>query len=904
MMWYDKNNDVGRGKRGMSMSKFLLIDGNSLIYRAFFALPPLTNSTGMHTNALYGFTMMLIRLLQEHQPAHVMVAFDAGKITFRNEQYPQYKSGRKKTPPELIEQFSYVKELLSSWNIAQFEREGYEADDIIGTFAKKASEQNMNVLVVTGDRDMFQLASPNVEIALTRKGVTEIERYDVQKIQDVYGLTPSQMIDLKGLMGDTSDQIPGIPGVGEKTALKWLHQYGSLEQLLLHQHELKGKIKEKVKQYEQQACLSKRLATICTDVPMDVSFDQIMFTGVDSEQSTRILNRFEFTSLREKIKVLCDKEESITVQHTDNVDYHIVSITEETIQTLEKQYDNIEVIDLEVYGENPHYATVVSLFLASQETYYYISSKVLYSSCAQSLRDWLKDPLQPKRGYDLHRTHLALHWTGIEFAGASFDVQLAAYLLDPTQIDQTIGGICAKYGLPYDITDEQVAGKAAKHRLADEPTLMRYFVQKVSAIRAIIPLQQKELQRDEMNDLFYKLELPLSLVLVNMEKKGIKIDEKSLKQLGSQFQQQIHTLVDHIHTLAGMSFNLNSPKQLGEVLFDHLGLPVIKKTKTGYSTDVEVLEKLESHHPILSSILQYRQLAKLQSTYVEGLMKEMSTDTKKVHTYYRQAVTATGRLSSQFPNLQNIPIRGEEGRKIRKVFIPERAGSFILAADYSQIELRILAHISKDVRLQEAFHQDLDIHAKTAADVFEVKLDEVDTEMRRSAKAVNFGIIYGMSDYGLAQNLNITRKEAGDFIEQYFQVFHGVRRYMEEIIKEAKQNGYVKTLLERRRYLPNINASHFNARSFAERTAMNTPIQGTAADIIKLAMVRMDEQLRDRRLKSTMLLQVHDELVFEVPEDELETMKALVSFVMEQAFPLSVPLKVEVNYGMNWYETK
>ncbi|OXL82057.1 DNA polymerase I [Paenibacillus sp. SSG-1] len=888
------------------MNKLILIDGNSIIYRAFFAMPPLTNTKGLHTNAVYGFTNMLLRLIEDHKPTHMMVAFDAGKTTFRHEGYQEYKGGREKTPPELSEQFPLLKELLQSFGIAQYELSGYEADDIIGTVSRIAEEEGQQILVVTGDKDMLQLASDHVQVGLTRKGVTEIETYAPEQIKERYGLTPLQIIDLKGLMGDPSDNIPGIPGVGEKTALKLLHQFGSVEEVLANTAELKGKMKEKIETHSDDAVLSKKLATIYREVPLDKSFNEMVFPGLKEETAGPALAKLEFKSLLERLSFHADGN-----MHSDEEqakaaerEIEVTVVDGENADELIGALDAVQLIHVETSGENPHHADVIGVMFSAEPKHYYVPFERMNESWAEPLRTWLGNPDVPKRGYDLHRTDLALHWKGIAFAGASFDVQLAAYLLDPTEANQNVNALASKYGLPVLAADEDVFGKGAKYKVPELDVLSGHLARKSAALLEIIPLQEKELADNEMSSLFHDLEMPLSRILADMEKQGIAVNKDDLKALGTEFESQIKSLVEQIYEIAGTEFNLNSPKQLGEILFVKLGLPVVKKTKTGYSTDAEVLEKLAPYHDVVRLILQYRTIAKLQSTYVEGLLKEISEETGKVHTYYRQTIAATGRLSSQFPNLQNIPIRLEEGRKIRKVFVPSEPGWYILAADYSQIELRVLAHISGDEGLKEAFLHDMDIHTKTAMDVFGVKAEDVDANMRRSAKAVNFGIVYGISDYGLSQNLNITRKEAAQFIDQYFDAFQGVRKYMDDIVRDAKRDGYVTTLLERRRYLPEINASNFNLRSFAERTAMNTPIQGTAADIIKLAMVQMDAALAKEKLKSRMLLQVHDELVFEVPEEELELMKKLVPETMEHALALSVPLKAEVSYGVNWYEAK
>lgn len=890
------------------MDKLILIDGNNIIYRAFFAMPPLTNTAGQQTNAVYGFTTMLLRLIEEHKPSHMIVAFDAGKITFRHEGYEDYKGGRQKTPPELSEQFPLLKDLLKGLGVPQFEISGYEADDIIGTISKEADAAGRQVMIVSGDKDMLQLASEHTTVALVRKGVTEVELYGPQQIRDKYDLTPEQIIDLKGLMGDASDNIPGVPGVGEKTALKLLQQFGSVEGVLAGTGELKGKMKEKLEEHADSAIMSKKLATIYREVPLAHAWEDMVFSGINKDTAGPALAKMEFKSLLERLSLSAyapgaDGGGSGPAA-VEAAELDITIVNEAGLAELFALLPGISALHVESSGENPHRSEVIGIGLSSPEKHFFVPFALLKSEAAAPLRDWLGDEKAPKSGYDLHRADLALHWQGIAFAGAANDVQLAAYLLDPTEANQNLNDLTSKYGLPRLSPDEEVFGKGAKYRIPELEVLGNHVARKSATVLGIVQKQQEELNETAMTGLFQDLEMPLSRILADMEKQGIAVNRDDLIELGKEFEAQISKLVAEIYAICGTEFNLNSPKQLGEILFVKLGLPVVKKTKTGYSTDAEVLEKLAPYHDAVRLILQYRSIAKLQSTYVEGLLKEISPETGKVHTFYRQTIAATGRLSSQFPNLQNIPIRLEEGRKIRKVFVPSEPGWSILAADYSQIELRVLAHISGDERMKEAFVEDMDIHTKTAMDVFGVTADMVDSNMRRSAKAVNFGIVYGISDYGLSQNLGISRKEAGQFIEQYFEVFQGVRKYMDDIVVEARKQGYVTTLLERRRYLPEINAKNFNLRSFAERTAMNTPIQGTAADIIKLAMVHMDKALFERGLKSRMLLQVHDELVFEVPEEELEQMKQLLPEVMAGALKLSVPLKAEVSYGSNWYEAK
>ncbi|GAB7388604.1 DNA polymerase I [Bacillaceae bacterium] len=880
------------------MKKFLIIDGNSVANRAFYALPLLSNKSGTYTNAVYGFTNMLFKLLEEEKPTHVLVAFDAGKVVFRHAEYKEYKGKRLKTPPELSEQFPLLKEVLSAFRIPFYEKEGYEADDIIGTLTKEAEERGIETRVVTGDKDMLQLVSPHVKVALTRRGISEIELYDEKAVQEKYGLTPAQIIDLKGLMGDQSDNIPGVPGVGEKTALKLLHEFGTVENVLAHLDEIPGKkLKENLAQHQEDARMSKELATILRDVPLDVNIDGLVYEGYDAEELYKLFQRLEFHSLLDRLPARwkeTEREEAAKLAFT--------IAREENLSELVSRFTSPMAVYVEVDGENYHTSPVVGLGIAVKEQAFYVPFRLLQKWDA--LKEWLADAGKEKWTYDAKRGAVALSWQGIALNGTTFDVMLASYLLNPSESGHQLHEVAQRkigYKLP---ADEDVYGKGAKRQLPEEPVLAEHVARKADAVYRLHEKLAEELSRAELASLYFDLELPLSFVLAEMEQTGVKVDRDKLREMGEQLEEQLQRLTEEIYELAGTEFNINSPKQLGDILFDKLQLPVIKKTKTGYSTSADVLEKLAPQHEIVSKILHFRQLGKLKSTYIEGLTKEINVRTGKIHTIFNQALTATGRLSSTEPNLQNIPIRLEEGRKIRQAFVPSREGWYILAADYSQIELRVLAHISGDRRLVEAFRDGMDVHVKTAMDVFGVAADEVTPLMRRQAKAVNFGIVYGISDYGLSQSLNIPRKEAARFIEKYFAVYEGVKRYMEEVVQRAKKDGYVTTLLHRRRYLPEINSRNFNQRSFAERTAMNTPIQGTAADIIKLAMVNMAERMKQEGLQSKMLLQVHDELIFEVPEEELATMRSLVPEVMENAIELDVPLKVDVNYGKTWYEAK
>ncbi|QQE73520.1 DNA polymerase I [Brevibacillus composti] len=882
------------------MSHLVLIDGNSIANRAFYALPLLSTSAGLHTNAVLGFTTMLLKVLEEMKPTHVLVAFDAGKVVFRHSEFAEYKGGRSKTPPELSEQFPLIRELLDAFSIRRFELEGYEADDIIGTLTLRADENNWKTTVITGDKDMLQLVSDNVSVALTRKGVSEIEMYTPKEIEEKYGLKPLQIIDLKGLMGDSSDNIPGVPGVGEKTALKLLHEYGSVEAVLDNVDKISGKkLQENLRENVDKAKLSKALATIMRDAPVEVNVEETSYQGYEADPVVDFFKKMEFKSLLPKVKGTATAEGG---EVTEAAPFSFEVVEEGQTSQFADKLTSPMAFYVEMDGENYHHAPILGFGLAADGVALYVPWDVAKEWTA--FREWLADESREKWVFDGKRDTVGLAWHGLELAGIRFDSYLASYLLNAAESSPQVADIAAHYAEIRVLPDEEVYGKGAKRIVPESDVLSEHVARKAAALWQCVPRIRTEVEASRLDELLKRIEEPLSLVLAAMEKQGVKVNESRLQQMGEELDAQLEKLTEQIYELAGTSFNINSPKQLGEILFDKLDLPVLKKTKTGPSTSADVLEKLAPYHPIIEVILHYRQLGKLRSTYIEGLTKEIHPGTGKVHTLFNQATTATGRLSSTEPNLQNIPIRLEEGRKIREAFIPSEEGWYILAADYSQIELRVLAHISGDENLIDAFQKDMDIHTRTAMDVFGVAQEEVTSLMRRQAKAVNFGIVYGISDYGLSQNLNITRKEAGEFIERYFAVFSGVKKYMEDIVQQAKQDGYVTTLLHRRRYLPDIKSSNFNLRSFAERTAMNTPIQGTAADIIKLAMIRMQEKMREKGLKSRMLLQVHDELIFEVPEDELEIMKQLVPEVMEHALELKVPLKADVNYGRSWYEAK
>ncbi|KPV45807.1 DNA polymerase I [Alicyclobacillus ferrooxydans] len=894
--------------------KLMLIDGNSITYRAFFALPPLSNAQGQFTNAVYGFTQMLLKVLQTEHPTHVAVAFDAGKQTFRHNEYEEYKGTRQKTPSELSEQFPLVRDVLQAFEIPALEVPQYEADDIIGTLAREAEAKGYEVLVVSGDKDLLQLVTDQVNAILTRKGVTDVERYTPQTVFERYELTPRQIIDLKGLMGDSSDNIPGVPGVGEKTAIKLLKEFGTVESVLDHIPDVSGnKLKERLTEHKDKALMSKRLATIYREVPVEVDFNDLEYSGHLTSKVLDVFKKLGFKSLVDKISreidTSADGSTEGPVRSGESADDgQLNSRAEAAARAPEIPFERITTMaQLEhlwpiLRGEvgvipicdGPDYQTanLVGFSVGMKTACYFISFEgELETTDVKPL--WSHE--FEKTVFDLKSLVVLLdaHGQTLMPSGNWFDVLVGSYLMNPSDGELTLQNILER--------ELHRSVPACRWDSAED-------VEKKSQVAAWLPELKHHiglgLREQDLDDLFFQVELPLEFVLAKMEVLGFHVNVGRLQNIGSELQKQLEQLTRQIYQHAGVEFNINSPKQLGEILFDKMALPAMKKTKTGYSTSADVLEKLAPYHDIVRDILQFRQLGKLQSTYVEGLLKVIRPETERVHTRFHQALTATGRLSSSEPNLQNIPIRMEEGRKLRLAFEPTYQDWVILSADYSQVELRILAHLSGDEALVQAFRSDADIHTSTASTVFGVPPEEVTPLMRRQAKAVNFGIVYGISDYGLSQNLNITRAEASRFIEDYFAKFPGVANYMKEIVDSAKKLGYVTTLLNRRRYLPDIHSRNFNLRSFAERTAMNTPIQGTAADIIKLAMVRIDEALRESDLRARMLLQVHDELIFECPQTEVEELEAFVHEKMENALTLSVPLKVDVHVGQTWYDAK
>lgn len=878
------------------MNKLVLIDGNSLSFRAFYALPLLSNKAGIHTNAILGFAKLLEKIIREEQPTHFLVAFDAGKTTFRHSKYSEYKGGRQKTPPELSEQFPYIRQLLDAYHIKHYELENYEADDIIGTLSKEADQNDFETIIVTGDRDLTQLATQNVTIYYTKKGVTDVDHYTPEFIAEKYnGLKPIQIIDMKGLMGDSSDNIPGVAGVGEKTAIKLLNQFDSVEGVYENIDKVSGKkLKEKLELSHEDALMSKELATINRYSPIEVTLNDTKLNDIkDNHEKIELFKKLEFKQLLADI----DNEVSEFEQEQKQVSFDILP----TFEYVDFNHLDEAVIHFEIDGSNYLKDDILKFGFYDKERYIVVDADNIKDY--PELIKWLENENSKKVVYDAKKTFVIAHRLNITIQNIVFDAMLASYIIDPSRTIDDVYSVVTNYHQTYVKEDVSIYGKGKKRQVPNAEILNTHIASITKSIDAVKPLMEKELESHQQMNLLKDLELPLARILSKMEEIGIYTDVNDLQRMQQELQEKLELLVQRIHDAAGEEFNINSPKQLGVVLFETLKLPVIKKTKTGYSTAVDVLEQLQNEHPIINDILEYRQLAKLQSTYVEGLQKVISND-KRIHTRFNQTLAQTGRLSSVDPNLQNIPIRLEEGRKIRKAFKPSSEDSVILSADYSQIELRVLAHITQDDSLKEAFIHGQDIHTATARKVFGVEAEEVTDLMRRQAKAVNFGIVYGISDYGLSQSLNITRKEAKIFIDDYLASFPGVKQYMSDIVKDAKANGYVETLLHRRRYIPDITSRNFNLRGFAERTAMNTPIQGSAADIIKLAMVEFDKQVQHTSYKAKLLLQVHDELIFEVPKSEVEEFSLFVEDIMEHALDLDVPLKVDSNYGPTWYDAK
>ena len=879
------------------MDKIILLDGNSLSYRAFYAMPALKNKKGLYTNSVYGFTLMLERILEDTKPKYALVAFDKGKETFRHKSYEAYKGTRDKTPTELVEQFGYVRELIESYGIKYEEHLDYEADDIIGSYAKIAEKAGLEVIIVSGDKDLTQLASDNITVYYTKRGVTEIDYYTPEFINEKYGLTPQQIVDMKGLMGDKSDNIPGIPGVGEKTAIKLLTEYETVENVLENIDNISGKkLKERLTEGKEDAILSKKLATIFTDVPVDNKIEDLTFKE-DREKKKELFEKLEFVSFLRKLSKensVADESETETEEEKIKKDIEIQIADKDTKLNFKKSS-----LHIECYTEDYQNSDVLGVSVYVGDTAYIFSEENFFDN--KYAIDYLQSQ-EEKTVYDIKKIIYIAKKNNKKINGDVFDIKIANYLIDVTSKSE-IDKIVFNYLGEIISSNEEIYGKGAKRSLPTQELLNSYIAKIAASILEVKPLMIKSLEEENMLDLYKNIEIKVARVLANMEFEGIHVSKKALDEMSHEFDERIKVLEGSIYTLAGSEFNIASPKQLGVVLFEDLGLPVVKKTKTGYSTAVEVLEQLQYKHDIIPLIMEYRTLTKLNSTYAKGLVKDITRE-GKIHTRYEQTLTQTGRLSSVNPNLQNIPTRIEEGKKIRKAFIPASNDRVILSIDYSQIELRVLAHIAQDKGMIDAFKHDVDIHTKTASDVNGVPLDEVTPTMRREAKAVNFGIVYGISDFGLSNNLGITRKRAKEFIEKYLETFKGVDKYMTDIVEFAKEHGYVETLYNRRRSLPEINAKNKIIANLNARIAMNTPIQGTAADIIKIAMISAYNYIEESKVDAKLLLQVHDELIFDVSKDILEEFTDKMVAIMEEAANLDVKLKAEASSGPSWYEAK
>lgn len=881
--------------------RLIIIDGNSIINRAFYALPDMSNSKGLKTNAIYGFTRMLFKIIDDYKPSHISVAFDKKAPTFRHKEFADYKAGRKKMPDELGQQLEPLKELLDTFNIHRMEMAGYEADDLIGTVSKMGEDNDFKVYIVTGDKDAIQLASDKTTTLITKKGVGEVEEYNYDSVIERYEMTPTQFIDLKGLMGDKSDNIPGVPGIGEKTGIKLIKEFSSIENLIENTDQLKGSVKKKIEENKEQAIFSKKLATIIRDVPIEISLEELAFGNYDKNAVIEEFKKFGFNTLIKQVLSMDGGSEE--------------SAVEEKIELNIAHLDNVEEFKKEVEKTNKLFIKTVKrvgnildknilyVFVSSNgKDIYYINDEEL-----ELIKDIISNEKIKKIGYNLKDDYLAFKPYNIEINNIFFDIAIGEYLIDSkSSTSYECSDIAMKYLTKKIKSEEEILGKGAKAKKfqdLDIEELSTYFGELINIVYNVYPIMEKTFKDMDMEYLFYDVEMPLVEVLGSMEYCGMAVDKNQLNELGNKFKSIITNLEEEIFSLAGEKFNINSPKQLGVILFEKLELPVIKKTKTGYSTNADVLEKLRDKHEIIDKITEYRQIVKLNSTYVEGLSNIINPLSGRIHSSFNQTITTTGRISSTEPNLQNIPVKTEMGREIRKVFIADNHCKLV-DADYSQVELRVLAHMSGDEHMIEAFQNHIDIHSKTASQIFNVDINEVNSQQRSEAKAINFGIVYGKTDFGLSQDLNIPVPKAKAYIESYFANYDKIKVFMDEAIKNATDNGYALTIFNRRRYIPEINSSNFMVRNQGKRFAMNAPIQGSAADIIKIAMVNVYNRLKDEQLKSRLILQVHDELIVEAVEEEIDEVCKIVKEEMELAVNLQVHLDVDLNVGDSWYETK
>ena len=898
------------------MRKLVLVDGNSILNRAFYGImgsKMLTTKDGTPTNAVYGFLAILFKIIDDIKPEFLVVAFDKKGPTKRHKMYDGYKANRKGMPDELACQMPIIKDVLRAMNIDIIEKEGYEGDDILGTLSVFGESQGLEVTILSGDRDTFQLATDKVTIRIprTKMGKTEEEDFNREKVKEVYGIEPKQLIEVKGLQGDTSDNIPGVPGIGEKTALKLIQEYSSIENLYSEIEkgqapDVKGKTRERIIENKDLAILSKELGTIDVNSPIEENLEEFKLEEWNNEEVLKLFKELNFNRYIERFHLTegISEEPEEQEEKFEIKEISIEELKSKINQELFYKFSAIEENKDEYIIKNK--IDKIYAYFKDENTVYF--SNILGKE--NILKEIFEDGNIKKYGYKTSTDYLLLKQLGITTKGIVYDAEIAVYDLDPSNMKYKMEDVAYQY-LDFSI-EEYIKGLGIKKEeqinLFEENSKSNEYENTLNALNAYL-IQKlyektiKEIKNLNEMDLFNNIEMPLVEVLAEMQYEGIKIEKDKLESFGVELKQNIDELTKEIYDLSGQEFNINSTKQLGEILFEKLKLPVVKKTKTGYSTDVDVLEKLKSEHPIIEKILEYRSLTKLNSTYVEGLKPYINKVTGRIHSYFHQTITATGRISSTEPNLQNIPTRIELGKRLRKAFVPKEGYVFI-DADYSQIELRVLAHISQDENMINAFKHDEDIHKQAASNVFNVPIEEVTKEQRSHAKAVNFGIVYGISDFGLGEQIGVSRKKAKEYIDQYLEKYSGIKKFMDDIVEKAKEQGYVETLFNRRRYIPELKSKNFNIRQFGSRVAMNTPIQGTAADIMKIAMINVYKKLKEEKLESKLILQIHDELLIEAKEDEKERVKNILQSCMENAIKLDVPLKAEVSEAYNWYELK
>lgn len=881
----------------------VIIDGNSLINRAYYAMQrPMITKEGIYTQGIYGFINMLTKIEKDYEPGYITVAFDLKAPTFRHLEYKEYKAGRKKMPPELAMQMPLLKDVLRAMNIKLLEEEGFEADDIIGTVAREAEEQGLEPLIITGDRDALQLATDITKVLITKKGISQFELYDKQAMIDKYGFTPTQFIDFKGLMGDTSDNIPGIPGVGEKTAQKLILEYGSMDNILANTDKIKAKkLREKIEDNIQLAVMSKRLATINTYVPLELNFDEFKMEEPDYEALIDIYTKLEFNSFLKKLDVSSVK---------DAAEQQMIS-AEQFKQQIIKTLQDLEILEtdtpiyLKVLGDYNHKGIpeIFAVCFVINDTFAYINGAD--HQLIQAFVERLNQKNQPLIGHDLKCDYYMLMHYGLTQCNTQFDTAVAQYVLDSSRSNYDLKTLAYEYFHETIQTEKELMEANNQVDLFTDLTTeyCDFCTKWCAAVKSLMPLLKERIAETGSDKVLYDVELPLIEVMASMEYEGVRVDEQELTSLGKIITERVEEIKNQIHEYAGEKFNINSPAQLGPILFEKLGLPAGKKTKRGYSTSAEVLENIVDKHPIVPLILEYRTLTKLNGTYIEGLLPLVAPD-NRIHAHFNQTVTTTGRISCTEPNLQNIPIRQEFGRQVRKAFVPRSEEHTLVGADYSQIELRVLAHMANDDVLIAAFNNGEDIHRTTAANVLGLNPEDVTLEERSRAKAVNFGVIYGMSAFGLSSELHITRKEANDYINTYFERHIAVKQYMDQQVEFCKENGFVSTILGRKRYINEIGASNFMTRQVGERLAMNSPIQGSAADIIKIAMIKVYHALKEAGLQSKLILQVHDELIIDTCISEQETVEKLLVENMENAIEMKAKLVADLNQGSSWYELK